>query len=1124
MNKYKKYKSNFFKLFLLHSILLGGIFIGTQNTWWVTCAWPDSSSLDSDDVCRYHNHYASTYTIPITHWGDSGVGAEVITECASWEWAVSMTWENLTCQRWDDTIPTVWSIKIVWTRKNSSWFSSESRPVQEAEDYVNLSMSRVEIRTISDPAVNPPNWSSASWLKDYSITCNSTQPWRYANTSASVNHAFNFNSDVWCNTSQWQKKVYVYIRDIADNISLVYSDTIEYDITPPTFHATENYLIEAASSYAFTIESASDPYSWLKDYTFMWDELWERNASRSQWSNAFTFSAWAIQISNVNALSNSAWSRNYRNGNIHVAVEDVAWNVQDRTYTFKLIAADTDHGQTTISLTPSATRKNGFPVADRIENWKYEIIMKDVFWNLIRPVTNTRYTNLIGSFENNIGFINSAKWAIHYNWDEWQSVGFDDVIWDSYSSTNYWVDSEKQDGYYDLTVKSLAPTYVDASSYKSTPEWYTIDIGSLRALNTDSCPPGHECGAPNSNFDGGADIELNNKTVNWQSVWGHRLWFWPTLEIALASDWTSMSNTQNNPVNLTFTNNSINNDFELDSFWFKFNFENSGIDALPLDFFEIYKLWLSDFWITGDSHPLWDGYWYINPTKWGTYHVGEGGYVDSDSGKPSRVEYLIEPNPPVHIPQNGNVSRTLQVWGNHNNLGWGNYFFSTYIPQDEDSPCASSNYIDDSGCADKYTSYNTYNLFAVDTYLWYHHVSDPAYSADPEVTTAFSEPEANLTSENITIDIAWIIWKWSTTNDINDWLWSATDWDADTDFVTLDVNEASKSAWVDVSSISTKFDFATNIKRNVSKLTKNLDPIVTWWGDYVISSPLPTKILYLDYTWVECSEIWSSSTDSETGNKWCIVELQGNNTITLDKEYKLFGIDWIHTIIVKWANVYISSDMYYENEQNSLLGVVVLRDKTNRRNGWNLLVSQDVTNIVWSYYIEWSVLSWRQSPRKVYHMNNVDPWELTRQLLWHGSLFTANTVWSSFDITISAADWFECPYGSDTYETSQKVWCSMVDASKYDLARLRRFAFQPVNISSAECPGATEATRSPKKTWTLIERFAFAWKRECNANSPQHPSVASKLKANDPAAGKNWPIAIEYNPMIQILKLPAFSE
>lgn len=280
-----------------------------------------------------------------------------------------------------------------------------------------------------------------------------------------------------------------------------------------------------------------------------------------------------------------------------------------------------------------------------------------------------------------------------------------------------------------------------------------------------------------------------------------------------------------------------------------------------------------------------------------------------------------------------------------------------------------------------------------------------------------------------------------------------------------------------------KYTYKTNIKQNVFKLTNWLPKNNTNCNPEVYS--LNWEIIYYDFTW-KSNSTWID------WNKGCVVKLSWASW--------LLWVNWMHTIIVNWWNLYIDTDMYYTNESTSLLWMIVLRDNSNKINWWNIYINPSVTNIVWSAFAEWSLISWDWT--KVFSMWNTNEWELTKQLLWYWSVYSANTIWWSLNPTKS-----ECIFGTDYYMQNNNKNCSQEESSKYDYALLRRFTL--IQWWST-CPW----WEAPKKSWTTNEKNAWAWKRECYISDPWAPNLRTSTKKSA--------LIMEFNPSSLIWKLKWF--
>jgi hypothetical protein len=194
--------------------------------------------------------------------------------------------------------------------------------------------------------------------------------------------------------------------------------------------------------------------------------------------------------------------------------------------------------------------------------------------------------------------------------------------------------------------------------------------------------------------------------------------------------------------------------------------------------------------------------------------------------------------------------------------------------------------------------------------------------------------------------------------------------------------------------------------------------------------------------------------------------------------------------------------MAYANN-NSMLALIVLRSNVDRKRWGNILVHPNVTNIVWWTYAEWSIMSYDGT--KLYDANNTQEWEIARQLYWYGSIFSSNSVGWAFKPP------YECPYDSDFYQNTKNKSCWQTEASKYDLAFLRRFVL--IDWGSGVCTNATK--QAAKWTGTGTISYAFAGKKQCYGSDP----INNWLKSSN----KTTPVVIEYNPAIQNIGMKIFS-
>lgn len=190
------------------------------------------------------------------------------------------------------------------------------------------------------------------------------------------------------------------------------------------------------------------------------------------------------------------------------------------------------------------------------------------------------------------------------------------------------------------------------------------------------------------------------------------------------------------------------------------------------------------------------------------------------------------------------------------------------------------------------------------------------------------------------------------------------------------------------------------------------------------------------------------------------------------------AVSWIKTLVVRGANLWVTTDMYYVTNQ-SILGVVVQKDDAG--NGGNLYISPSVTNIVGAYVIDGSVISYNSSELWYSTAASV----LKNQLLVYGTLVSENTIgWSRASPPI-------CP---------SLLWvgvCTLETAQTYDLNYLRRYYLigTPPNP-----PGWANVIGH----WVCVAGVCWSF----DANLKQMFTSTSQDLAK-------YPIVIEYNPLIQ---------
>jgi len=173
------------------------------------------------------------------------------------------------------------------------------------------------------------------------------------------------------------------------------------------------------------------------------------------------------------------------------------------------------------------------------------------------------------------------------------------------------------------------------------------------------------------------------------------------------------------------------------------------------------------------------------------------------------------------------------------------------------------------------------------------------------------------------------------------------------------------------------------------------------------------------------------------------------------------------TLAVKGANIYIDSNLAYpDGGDNASFGLIGLQNDKGTYGG-NVYVSQDPTNLVGATYLEGSIET-RWKDGTIWQLpgtGGTDPrqdhsWfaNLSKQLLWHGTLLSLNTIGGAVWDTRIAND------AGDENETNESVCptgitldngtCDWDAAVRYDLSRMREYFFcqNPSSITTAFTP------------------------------------------------------------------------
>ncbi len=203
-------------------------------------------------------------------------------------------------------------------------------------------------------------------------------------------------------------------------------------------------------------------------------------------------------------------------------------------------------------------------------------------------------------------------------------------------------------------------------------------------------------------------------------------------------------------------------------------------------------------------------------------------------------------------------------------------------------------------------------------------------------------------------------------------------------------------------------DARNSLNKSVTIATRNM--IFSWrTGNVSTLSGLPSAGIAYSGSYIDK---WSNSS--------ILKILKTGWAITLDP----MMVSGKRTLVIKWADLYITGDMYYDPAiPSSILGVILMKDESG--NGWNLYINSSVTNIVGTYVIDGSVMS---SNDGVTPLGTSNIGILKNQLYIYGSLVSENTIGGSRMIP------YKCP-------SLINFWfcTSLIDAQKYDLNYLRRY-------------------------------------------------------------------------------------
>lgn len=215
----------------------------------------------------------------------------------------------------------------------------------------------------------------------------------------------------------------------------------------------------------------------------------------------------------------------------------------------------------------------------------------------------------------------------------------------------------------------------------------------------------------------------------------------------------------------------------------------------------------------------------------------------------------------------------------------------------------------------------------------------------------------------------------------------------------------------------------------------------------------------------------SAMVSHSTTDSILLIEKNGG-TVTLSAE----EISGRRTVVVRGANLYITKNMFYK-DNDSVLGVVV--QKNEQWQGGNLYIHPSITNIVGAYVLDGSIINY--DGRQEIGIGNIQL--LKNQLHIYGMLVAHNTIgWAR---TTS-------PFCPSILNISN---CTLENAQKYDLNYLRRYYLYngvPFGWAKVIGGGKINANKRVEGADTrLMQRFS---------------------SATDDLA--QYPVIIEYHPLL----------
>ena len=134
------------------------------------------------------------------------------------------------------------------------------------------------------------------------------------------------------------------------------------------------------------------------------------------------------------------------------------------------------------------------------------------------------------------------------------------------------------------------------------------------------------------------------------------------------------------------------------------------------------------------------------------------------------------------------------------------------------------------------------------------------------------------------------------------------------------------------------------------------------------------------------------------------------------------AVEWRKTIVVRWWNLYIKSDIL-NSSSSDILWIILLEDDNG--NWWKLYIDNNVLRIDAVIYAEKSIISYNDIDWEIDWSMGLN--DMLNQLYIYWSIFSENTIWGSRKSPAVCPFWTESDWSIDCEE----------DAQKYDLNYLR---------------------------------------------------------------------------------------